>query len=77
MMQMPRIKKPKVCSECGSKKIANIVAGYPPFSEKDLQDAEAGKIVFGGCVVSEDDPRWSCVDCGKQFPQRSVADLGG
>jgi hypothetical protein len=73
---MPRIKKPKVCSECGSKKIATIVAGYPPFSEKDLKDAADGKIVFGGCVVSEDDPRWQCVECGKAFPELKQLPVG-
>ena len=77
---MARIRKPKVCSKCGSRRIANIEAGYPPFSEKELQDAADGKIVFGGCLVSEDDPRWQCVDCGKSFPDSSedlAADFRG
>lgn len=29
---------------------ANILSGYPPFSE-DLRDAELGKVVFGGIVT--------------------------
>ena len=66
---MTRNKKPKVCSDCGSKKIAKIVYGLPHFSEKERQQVEAGKIVFGGCVVSEDDPDWQCVDCGQWFPE--------
>jgi DNA-directed RNA polymerase subunit RPC12/RpoP len=65
---MNRIKKPKSCSECGSKRIATILHGMPAFSDELERDIEVGKIVLGGCLVSDDDPIWQCVDCGKSFP---------
>jgi len=60
-------RKPRVCSECGSKRIANIEYGLPYLSETERMDVESGKIVLAGCVVSDDDPKWECADCGKQF----------
>ena len=74
--EMPRIKKPKVCSECGSKKIAKIEYGLPYFSEEERQQVEAGKIVLGGCVLTGDDPDWQCVDCGKSFPEPRELPVG-
>jgi hypothetical protein len=69
---MKRTRKPKTCSECGSKRIAKILYGYPSFSDKELRDAELGKVVFGGCVVTGDEPVWECADCGKSFRRTDV-----
>jgi hypothetical protein len=41
-------KKPESCPADGSKKVAQI---------KD------GKIVLGGCCISDDDPSWRCINC--------------
>jgi hypothetical protein len=28
-----------------------------------FEEAQAGKIVLGGCEVTDDDPSWQCLDC--------------
>ncbi len=45
--------------------------GMPGFSEELERDVELGKVVLGGCVVSEHDAVWECVDCGKTFGQQT------
>ena len=65
---MNPIKKPKNCSQCGSKKIAEILYGMPAYSDELQRDLDLGKVVLGGCGVSDDDLLWQCVDCGKSFP---------
>jgi predicted Zn-ribbon and HTH transcriptional regulator len=71
--KMKRTRKPKTCSECGSRRIANILYGYPSFSDEERRDVELGKIVLGSCVVTDDDPVWSCADCGKSFRRTDVS----
>ena len=55
--------KPKKCPSCGSEKVADILWGMPAFSRKLEKDLEDGKIVLGGCCVTDHDPEWQCVDC--------------
>jgi hypothetical protein len=63
---MKRNRKPRKCSECGSKRIANIQYGMPAFSELE-QDIELGRVVLGGCLVGDNDPDWQCADCDACF----------
>lgn len=60
-------RKPRKCPVCGSKKIARIMYGLIAPTEKLLQQKKAGEIVFGGCIISDDDPEWKCVSCGQEF----------
>lgn len=55
--------KPRKCPACDSSRIAEILYGYPAFSAKLEKDLNAGRIILGGCCVSDDDPAWQCVDC--------------
>ena len=49
------------CVQCGSR-MTPIVYGYP--SAKMREDAEAGKVVIGGCVVYQGaSPAKVCRDC--------------
>ena len=64
---MAKTRKPRTCSNCGSKRIAKIEYGLPYFTEEENREVEAGKIVLGGCVLTGNDPAWQCVNCGKQF----------
>ncbi len=59
--------KPKKCPVCGSKKIAKILYGYTIFSEKLDKEIKEGKIVLGGCIISDDDPTWKCIACNTKF----------
>jgi len=55
--------KPATCPHCGSSRVADILYGYPAFSEALEQDLAAGRITLGGCCVSDDDPVWRCTAC--------------
>lgn len=58
--------KPRKCPECGGK-VARIFYGMPAFTERLQADLDAGRIVLGGCEISENMPTWQCVECGKLF----------
>ena len=62
MMKYTSQNKPKKCPKCGSPKVAPILYGLP--APEAFEDAEAGKIALGGCVITGDDPAWRCLDCG-------------
>lgn len=56
-------RKPRKCPSCGSGRIATILYGLPAFSPELEADLDAGRIVLGGCCVTDDDPAWQCLDC--------------
>ncbi len=56
-----------ICPRCGSREIARIEYGLPAFNEKFERDLEAGRIVLGGCLVSENDPQWKCLGCENKW----------
>ncbi|MEA4826901.1 MAG: hypothetical protein VB130_09740 [Clostridium sp.] len=62
----------KVCPQCGSKKYLEIVYGYP--GPGLLEEVEQGKIIFGGCCVSDEAPEYACSDCNKQWSKKEVVD---
>jgi ADP-ribosyl-[dinitrogen reductase] hydrolase len=55
--------KPRKCPACGSSRVASILWGMPAYSDKLQEDMDAGRIVLGGCCVTDDDPVWKCADC--------------
>jgi len=59
-------KKPSKCPQCGSPKVARILYGLPDFSPQLQKDLKSGKIVLGGCCVTDSDPTWQCVECETQ-----------
>lgn len=56
--------KPEICPACGSDRIADILYGYPAFSDKLEEEIKKGHIVLGGCIVTGNDPAWKCLKCG-------------
>ncbi|MCY7345727.1 MAG: hypothetical protein LH614_05840 [Pyrinomonadaceae bacterium] len=56
-----------VCPKCSSKSIAQIHYGLPAFTEDLERRLEAKEIILGGCGISEDSPKYQCVDCGEKF----------
>ncbi|MBX3651087.1 MAG: hypothetical protein KF771_06915 [Burkholderiales bacterium] len=64
---MELARKPICCPKCGSRPVARIVYGLPHFSEKEAREVDTGKIVLGGCIITDDDPQWACVSCGQQI----------
>lgn len=55
-------RKPRKCPACNSSRIADILYGFPDFSVLQ-KDIDAGRITLGGCCVTDDDPKWQCLDC--------------
>ena len=55
--------KPAKCPKCGSNRIAQILYGYPFFSEKLQEDLKAGRTALGGCCITGNDPDWKCLEC--------------
>jgi len=55
----------KRCPRCSSTDIAEIVWGLPDM--ESFREEDNGKHVFGGCCVSDDDPEYSCNNCGEEF----------
>lgn len=48
------------CPVCGGK-VARIVYGMP--GPDLMDDAQQGKVILGGCCISDHDPDRGCVDC--------------
>ena len=59
----------KTCPNCKGKNIAKIIYGLPSqeFLEELKEDENKGKYELGGCCISENDPEFSCTDCGAVF----------
>jgi hypothetical protein len=61
--------RPDRCSRCGSRSVAAIFYGLPNLvgglSQELQRDLSSGRVVFGGCSVSADSPRWRCNQCGE------------
>ena len=55
------------CPKCGGTDIAMILYGLPTESEFLKEEVKKKKIVFGGCIVSNNDPELECNDCGWRF----------
>jgi len=53
------------CPKCGSRSVAPILYGYP--TEESINKAHRGELHLGGCIVSGDDPKWSCKECGEKW----------
>ena len=57
-------RRPEPCPSCGSAGVP-IAYGYP--GDDMMTAAERGEIALGGCVVSANDPRLGCNDCGRTW----------
>ena len=64
--------KPIKCPFCGSPKVVRILYGMPSYDA--FLEAEAGKIILGGCVVSGNDPKWGCTDCKAEIYKKKSVD---
>ncbi len=60
-------KKKIKCPYCNSTNVAKILYGLPVFSKNLAKELENGKTFLGGCVISEDSPRYRCNDCLKTW----------
>ena len=59
------------CPQCGKSSVALIFWGYPGGNIEAFEKAiENKEIVPGGCLISNDDPKWECNDCLYQWGTR-------
>ena len=59
------------CPQCGSEKIADILYGYPGFSPELDKLLDKGKVVLGGCCITDNDPLWRCTECGNDINEET------
>ena len=55
----------RICPKCGSTSIAPIVYGLP--GPKLMEESREGRVVLGGCVITDEDPTHACLDCGSRW----------
>lgn len=53
------------CPFCGSELVVPIVYG---FADAGMgMDADEGKLVIGGCEITDGDPQWACRSCDSRW----------
>lgn len=72
---MSNTSRPDRCPKCESSSVARILYGLPGDLEALQPDMDAGRIVLGGCVVTDHSPQWRCKACGHEWssPERMEA----
>ncbi len=55
------------CPYCGKSKISKLIFGMPAMSDELQKDIAVGKAKLVGCMVGEDNPRYYCRWCKKEF----------
>jgi len=63
---MKKTNNKKKCPKCGSINVLLIHYGYIDNPEA-IQQIENGEFATGGCLISEDSPKWECKECKNQF----------
>lgn len=53
------------CPQCQSKKLIQVVYGYP--DPELMEQIKRGEVTSGGCFVGEFSPNWHCKNCGLEF----------
>ena len=60
------------CPKCGSTNIARYLWGMPSFTPDLQEEIKQGKIILGGCCITEQDPQYHCNNCKKDFGNSPV-----
>jgi len=53
------------CPSCGANDSVPIVYGLP--GPELMEEAKAGKVAIGGCIVTSDNPTRECTACGHRW----------
>lgn len=65
----------KLCSKCKKGKVVPILYGLPSneLARKLLRTPD-GELEFtlGGCEVTDNDPKWECLECGTKYFEKEV-----
>ena len=57
------------CPKCKSKNVAWILWGYPNMNLIQ-EELDKGEITLGGCIITDNDPKWECNDCSWRWGER-------
>jgi len=63
----------KICPQYGSKNTLRIIYGYPSYEL--FEEAEQGKVMLGGCCITDDSPEFACKDCNKEWNRKEVVEI--
>jgi hypothetical protein len=55
------------CPVCLAPQTVVILWGMPGMDDELQRAMDEKRVVIGGCVVSLDDPKWECAECGAQL----------
>ena len=58
--------KPDKCPKCGAP-VYKILYGMPVMSEEEYFNTYHEHVIYGGCVIAEDNPEWACSKCGVEI----------
>ncbi len=58
------------CPNCNKKWIAEILWGYPADMQSIEEELERKEIVLGGCLITDQDPKWKCNNCHHKWGER-------
>ena len=65
-----------LCPSCKSNDVARIFWGYPGESDSLKKKLKQRKIILGGCLVTDNDPKWECNACNHRWGERDDYDNG-
>lgn len=66
-------RKPKKCYKCSKSTVVKILYGMP--TDEALELSEQGKLVLGGCCISEISPEWVCTNCETEYKKNNDTSL--
>ena len=58
------------CPECESNNVALIFWGYPGDEDWYIDAIKRKEIVPGGCIIGDNDPKWTCNECSLRWGER-------
>ena len=59
------------CPNCKKESIAEIFWGYHEDTDAIKVRLDKKEIVFGGCLVTDHDPKWDCNSCHHTWGERA------
>lgn len=64
---------PKICNICNKGRVVPIIYGLPSNElERKYMTTPSSELEFilGGCEVTDNDPKWECLECEVKYFQR-------
>ena len=58
------------CPNCNNKKNAQILWGFFEIDTALEEEIKSGKYTLGGCLVTNNDPKWKCNKCYHRWGER-------